>query len=137
MSDDGCVLIVEDEFLIADLWAEMVAELGMRVCGMAATADRAVALAVEHRPSLVLMDVRLGEATRDGVDAAVDIHSAVGCPVIFITGSKEPATVARVQQDHPAALLFKPVHFEHLRATIAKVCDGSGPRPIISSGGRI
>jgi len=29
--------------------------------------------------------------------------------VIFITGSKLPATPARIQRDHPAAVLFKPV----------------------------
>jgi AmiR/NasT family two-component response regulator len=39
--------------------------------------------------------------------------------MIFITGSREPATMARIQLDHPAAVLFKPISDHQLQAAIA------------------
>jgi two-component system, response regulator PdtaR len=105
----NCVLIVEDEFLIADMFETQIEDMGIPVCGIAGTADQAVALAREHRPALVLMDVRL-KGEKDGVDAAIAIHSTVGSKIIFITGSREPSNVKRMQVDHPTAVLFKPIY---------------------------
>jgi len=105
----NCVLIVEDEFLIADMFEAQIEDMGITVCGIADTADKAVALAREHRPALVLMDVRL-KGAKDGVDAAIAIHDTVASKIIFITGSREPANVKRIQLDHPTAVLFKPIY---------------------------
>lgn len=128
MSGYGCILIVEDEFLIADHLASMVGDMGLTVCGIADTADEAVAMAVEHRPAAVLMDVRL-KGRKDGVDAAHSIHGRVGCPVIFVTGSRESGTVVRIEADHPAAILFKPIKFEQLETAVMDVLGG-GPAPV-------
>jgi two-component system, response regulator PdtaR len=98
--------------------------MGRTVCGTAATADEAIVLAQEHRPAIVLMDMRLRGA-KDGVDAALAIHETVGSKVIFITGSSEPATVSRIALDHPSAVLFKPVAEQQVRDAIAKTTLGS------------
>lgn len=111
------ILVVEDEYLIAQGLCGQIEDMGIDVCATAATADEAVALAQEHRPVIVLMDMRL-LGGRDGVDAAIDIHRTVGSKVIFITGSSEPATMARIQLDHPSAVLFKPVAELQLRTAI-------------------
>jgi DNA-binding NarL/FixJ family response regulator len=103
-----CVLVVDDEPFIAELWCIHLQVMGLRVCGVAATAESAVALAHEHRPSLVLMDVRLrGKA--DGIDAALAINASVGSRIIVITGSREPETIARIKTADPVAVLYKPV----------------------------
>jgi CheY-like chemotaxis protein len=112
-----CVLIVDDEFVIAALWSIHVEDMGLEVCGVAATADAAVALAREHRPAIVLMDMRL-RGERDGVDAALEIHDAVGSKVIFITGSNEPPTLRRIELDHATTTLIKPVSDRQLRGAI-------------------
>lgn len=114
------VLIVEDEFLIADMLSDMVADMGMIVCGVADTADGAVMSAAQALPDVVLMDVRL-KGQKDGVDAALAIYGARACPVVFITGSREPATVQRIRNDHPAALLFKPLNQSALRLVLEKL----------------
>lgn len=124
MSASRSVLIVEDEFLIADHLAAMVDDMGLSVCGIADTVEGAVTLAAEHRPDAVLMDVRL-KGRGDGVDAAHRIHGTVGCPIIFVTGSREAATVARIKEDHPAAILFKPVRFEQLQQAVLAALGGS------------
>ena len=124
MSDlADCVLIVEDEFLIAEGLRFQVEEMGTVVCAIVATADEAVAAAQTHRPGLVLMDMRL-RGEKDGVDAALAIYDTVGSKVIFITGSREPATMERIHTDHPAAVLFKPLSDRQLRNTIEDVLAG-------------
>lgn len=112
------VLVVDDEAVIAELWCIHMDTMGLEVCGVAATADDAVRLAETHRPAVVLMDMRLRGA-KDGVDAALAIHASVGSKVIFITGSQEPDTMARIQLDHPTAVLIKPVSDRLLQSTVS------------------
>ena len=114
---DACVLVVEDEFLIAELLELVLSDMGLTVCASAATAAEAIALAERHAPRLVLMDVRL-KGPGDGVDAAIAIHRSLGAKVIFITGSREPETVARIAQGHPTAVLFKPIRLTELKQAV-------------------
>jgi len=114
-----CVLIVDDEFIIALGLSMLVELMGMEVCATAATADEAVALAQRHRPAVVLMDVRL-QGSKDGVDVALAIHETVGSKIIFLTGSREPETKARIAIGHPSDVLFKPVSDMQLQAAIEK-----------------
>lgn len=63
------------------------------------------------------MDGRLiGE--KDGVDAALAIYDEVGSRVIFLTGSREPSTIERINLDHPYAVLFKPITARQLKTTV-------------------
>src|SRR4051812_32554950 len=116
----GSVLVVDDEVLIAVALSETLKEMGMEVCGIAVTARKAIDLALRHRPDLVLMDFRL-KGTEDGVHAACAIHASVGCPVIFITGSREPETMRRIKEGHPAAVLIKPILPYQLKIVIESV----------------
>ena len=112
------ILVVDDDHLIVMGFCAEIEDMGLVICGTAATADDAIALVQEHRPKVVLMDMRL-HGKKDGVDAALVIHEQVGSRVIFITGSREPSTIARINLDHPWAVLFKPVSFRQLQTTIA------------------
>lgn len=117
MTVANSVLIVDDEFLIVEFLTIMMEDFGLDVCGSAATADEAVRLAQLHQPEVVLMDMRL-KGQKDGVDAALIIYETVGSKVIFITGSREPATVKRIDSDHPVCVLFKPVSDAQLRHAV-------------------
>ena len=103
-----CVLVVEDEPIIAELWCMYIEGLALDVCGTAATAEVAIALAEKHRPAVILMDMRL-RGRLDGVDASLAINISVGSKIIFVTGSKEAETLARIELAHPETVLFKPV----------------------------
>ena len=110
-------LIVEDEFLIAEGLRAQLDAMDVEVCGIASTAEDALELAMAHKPDVVLMDVRL-DSERDGVDAALDIHANMNSRVIFVTGSREQATIDRIALDHATATLFKPVSQVQLKRTI-------------------
>lgn len=104
----GRVLIVEDQFLASEflrIWSDAY---GFEVCGVATDADSAVKLARQMKPTHVLMDVRL-DGTRDGVDAALEIHASLDTRIIYCTGSSEPSTRKRIEDDHPFEVLFKPI----------------------------
>lgn len=116
-------LIVEDEFLIAESLRTQLEVIGCQVCGVAPTADKAVELAIEHDPGIILMDVRLA-GDKDGVDAAMAISKLMSSRIIFVTGSREQATIDRIAaKGHAAATLFKPVPFLQLQRTIQAVMN--------------
>ena len=104
----GKVLIVEDQFLASEFLRIWTEAYGFEVCGVATTAHNAVELAKQHRPTHVLMDVRL-DGDEDGVDAAFAIRKEMDCRIIYCTGSSEASTVARINTDHPFEILFKPI----------------------------
>jgi two-component system, response regulator PdtaR len=88
------ILIVEDEMFVAMDIEAAVIKAGHKVVGFAGTAERAVALADEMRPDLVLMDIRLlGE--RDGVDAAIEIRQRFDIPSLLISAYSDAETRAR------------------------------------------
>jgi DNA-binding NarL/FixJ family response regulator len=118
------VLIVEDEALIAMGLSAQIEDMGLKVCGTTDTADGAIAQAKAHRPAIILMDMRL-RGDKDGVDAALAIHDTVGSRIIFITGSREQATIDRISLDHPFALLFKPISDRQLQATVSNAIEAA------------
>lgn len=120
------VLIVEDVFLNSEFLRIWVTAFGHSVCGIARTADRAVALAREQKPDIVLMDLKL-EGSRDGVDAALEIAGMQDAAIIYVTASEEPASVARILTDSPFRILFKPVAPAELMASIKAAEDGEAP----------
>lgn len=119
---NDCVLVVEDEGIIAELYIDELEFMGLTVCGVADTAQQAIRLAVEHRPNLILMDVRL-KGPEDGVDAAIIIHAQLDSKIIFITGSREPENIDWIKTGRPVAILFKPLFGRQLRSTVASVLD--------------
>ena len=113
---DG-ILVVDDEFIILRALCLQLEDIGLTVCATAATANEAVSQAEQHRPKVVLMDLRL-KGDLDGVDAALRIRDSVGSKMIFVTGSREPEAIARIGLADPAAILFKPVSEAKLRQAI-------------------
>lgn len=55
------ILIVEDDFLIADMLESSLSDHGYEVCGIARTVSEAVALIREHSPDLAVIDLRLAD----------------------------------------------------------------------------
>lgn len=100
------VLIAEDEALIRLDLAEMLAEEGYDVVAQAADGEQAVALAVEHRPDLVIMDVKMPKL--DGIAAASQIAAARIAPVVMLTAFSQRELVDRARDAGAMAYLVKP-----------------------------
>jgi DNA-directed RNA polymerase specialized sigma24 family protein/CheY-like chemotaxis protein len=112
------VLIVEDEAMIALDLKALVNELGHTVVGIATTRDDAIRMARQHRPELVLTDIKLADGS-SGVDAAVGILKMFDVPVIFITAY--PEYLLTGERPEPTYFLTKPFSREAVRAVIGQV----------------
>jgi CheY-like chemotaxis protein len=110
------ILIVEDEMFVAMDIEAAVIKAGHKVVGFAGTAERAVSLADEMRPDLVLMDIRLlGE--RDGVDAAIEIRQRFDIPSLLISAYSDAETRARAAPARALGFIAKP--FDHALLALA------------------
>lgn len=117
---DTPLLVIEDEAMIAWMVETMLEEMGFRSIAVAATGDRAIALAGTTPPGLIITDINLGPGL-DGIAAAATIRVERPAPVIFITGYAGAEAYARIQGEVPgAALLRKPVLVVELRSAIAR-----------------
>lgn len=111
------ILVVENQFLISEYLRVWIDVFGHSVVGVAADAIQAVQLAVELKPDIVLMDLRL-DGARDGVDAAREIFDLISTKIIYVTGSSEPAIVSRINEDHPFRVIGKPIDLNELRSAL-------------------
>ncbi|MCD5420020.1 ANTAR domain-containing response regulator [Rhodococcus pyridinivorans] len=100
------VVVAEDEALIRLDLVEMLREEGYEVVGEAGDGQRAVELAEELRPDLVIMDVKMPR--RDGIDAASEIAQRRIAPVVILTAFSQRELVERARDAGAMAYLVKP-----------------------------
>lgn len=100
------VVIAEDEVLIRMDLAEMLAEEGYDVVGQAGDGARAVELAEELRPDLVILDVKM--PVLDGIAAAEQIAAKRIAPVVILTAFSQRELVERARDAGAMAYLVKP-----------------------------
>lgn len=100
------VVIAEDEALIRLDLKEMLIEEGYDVIGEAGDGERAVQLATELKPDLVITDVKMPRL--DGIAAAQRIASARIAPVVILTAFSQRELVERARDAGAMAYLVKP-----------------------------
>ena len=100
------IVVAEDEALIRLDLAEMLAELGYDVVGQASDGEQAVALVHEHRPDVVIMDVKM--PVLDGISAAEQIGKERIAPVIMLTAFSQKELVERARDAGVMAYIVKP-----------------------------
>ncbi len=110
------VLIAEDEALIRLDLKEMLEEEGYDVVGEADDGERAVALANQLRPDLVILDVKMPKL--DGIAAAERIAGDRVAPVIILTAFSQRDLVERAREAGAMAYLVKPFQKKDLLPTI-------------------
>ncbi|HEY3867057.1 MAG TPA: response regulator [Actinocrinis sp.] len=129
------VVIAEDEALIRMDLAEMLQEEGYEVVGQAGDGENAVKLASEHRPDLVILDVKM--PVLDGISAAERIGAEKIAPVLMLTAFSQRELVERARDAGAMAYLVKPFskadlvpaiematsRYEELRALEGEVAD--------------
>ncbi|ATQ28037.1 transcriptional regulator [Rhodococcus ruber Chol-4] len=100
------VVVAEDEALIRLDLVEMLREEGYEVVGEAGDGQRAVELAEQLKPDLVIMDVKMPR--RDGIDAASEIAARRIAPVVILTAFSQRELVERARDAGAMAYLVKP-----------------------------
>ncbi|WBO23856.1 response regulator [Sphingomonas abietis] len=110
------VLVIEDDFLIADHICQLMELAGATSIDQAATEGEAIAAARAHPPAVIVSDVRLAEGTGPcAVQAILAEHGEV--PVIFVTGTPD----ACHPRTAPMIVLTKPIQDRLLMATFTEL----------------
>jgi response regulator NasT len=100
------VVVAEDEALIRLDIVEMLRDAGFDVVGETGDGEEAVRLATEHRPDLVVMDIKM--PVLDGISAAERIAAARIAPVVLLTAFSQRELVERARDAGAMAYVVKP-----------------------------
>ena len=106
------MVIAEDEVLIRMDLKEMLTEEGYHVVGEAGDGQEAIRLAEEHRPDLVILDVKM--PVLDGIAAAEQIAKQRIAPVVMLTAFSQRDLVERARDAGAMAYLVKPFNITDL-----------------------
>jgi PAS domain S-box-containing protein len=110
-------MIVEDEAIVVTHLRIHLTQLGYQVVGTAAKGERALALAAEVRPDLVLMDIGL-QGPMDGIETAIAMRRRFQIPVVFLTAHAERTLLQRAKLAEPFGYIIKPVKERDLEVSI-------------------
>lgn len=100
------VVVAEDETLIRLDIVETLREAGIEVVGEAGDGAKAIELARELAPDVVVMDVKM--PVMDGITAAEIIVDERLCGVVMITAFSQKELVERAREAGALAYLVKP-----------------------------
>lgn len=101
------ILIVEDDMIISLVVENMIKKLGHNLVGKAASGEDAIKLAEEHKPDIILMDIRL-KGDIDGIEAVTQIKKKIDTAVIYLTGNSDKVNYDRAKATGCVDLISKP-----------------------------
>ncbi len=100
------VLIADDDPIIRLDLKQMLENLGYEVVAEAGDGKQAVELAVEHRPDICILDVKM--PVMDGIEAVTQITEDNIAPTILLTAYSDKELVDRAKSAGVFAYLVKP-----------------------------
>lgn len=106
MSTKRKILIVEDEFIIADVLRDILQRNGFEVCGIADNAGEALQMVETEQPCLVLLDIYL-KGKKTGIDLA-KLLSEANIPFIYISANSNNNVLEAAKQTNPYGFVVKP-----------------------------
>ncbi|KIC62752.1 sigma-54-dependent transcriptional regulator [Chryseobacterium taiwanense] len=100
------ILIVEDEFIVANDLKIMLIKAGYQVTGIASSVVQARKSIAEKRPDWVLLDIMLkGDLT--GIDLAWELRE-INLPFLYISANTNQSTLEAVKETQPYGFMVKP-----------------------------
>jgi len=111
------VLIVEDEAIMAMTLERKLQKLGYGVSAKVGSGEEAIQTAVQNRPDLVLMDIKLNGHI-DGIETAEQLRSRFDIPIVYLTAYTDNSTLQRAKITEPFGYLLKPFHERELQAIV-------------------
>jgi two-component system, response regulator PdtaR len=114
------VLIAEPESNMIRNLKSILANLGHEVVDVVSTGEKAITLACNLSPDLILINIKL-TGNMSGVEAGKKIADLYEIPVIFITVFTKNCLTKSLQLPDDAITLSIPVTQDHLEYSISRV----------------
>ncbi|MBN1769152.1 MAG: response regulator [Prolixibacteraceae bacterium] len=111
------ILVVEDEFLIAEDIAMRLSDFGYQVVAHASSASEALAVLESQIVDLVLIDINIAGPT-NGIELASIISIRFTIPFIFLTSLANKTIVDQALTTNPSAFLLKPFNDRQVQVAI-------------------
>jgi DNA-binding NarL/FixJ family response regulator len=117
------VVLVDDQPLVrAGIAFILSTEPGIEVASEAVNGELGLVAVREHRPDVVLMDIRM--PVMDGIDATARLHAAAGPPVLVLTTFDDDDVLWGALQAGAAGFLLKDTPADDLCAAIRALAGG-------------
>lgn len=118
------ILLADDHAQLRAMVGELLEDSGFDVVAQAATADAAVALALEHKPDVSLLDIRM---PGDGIAAARRIAAEMpDARILMLTVSADSDDVLDALQAGASGYILKGTSPEGIVEAVRAVFEGSG-----------
>lgn len=107
-NDKVNILVVEDEFLLAEDIIDRLTAMNYNIVGHATSADEALKLLeITPQVDLLLLDIII-KGGLDGIELARVINEKYKLPFIFLTSNADTYMVERAKSVNPYAYMLKP-----------------------------
>ena len=126
---EGCVLIVDDDPALRELYATTLTQAGYSVIE-AADGQRAIDAARSGTPDLVLLDVGLGSRSIDGLEVCRRLRKESCLPIMLLTSRSEEADQLLGLFAGADDYLVKPVSLRLLPAKVATLLRRTAPAAV-------
>jgi transcriptional regulator with GAF, ATPase, and Fis domain len=110
------ILIVEDEFVVANDLRLILQKSGYEVCGIADSFNEAVTIIEEHNPGLVLLDIYL-KGNRTGIDLA-KLLSEKNIAFVYLSANSNQKIMESAKATQPYGFLVKPFREKDVLVTL-------------------
>lgn len=116
---NNCILIVEDDPVVASSLAELLTEEGFSIIGPVKTASEAIAACEKNSswPDIALCDIQLASQVK-GTELALTLTQRYACEIIFLTAYADPKTLQQAFESGPVMYLVKPYNNLQLLAAV-------------------
>ncbi len=114
------ILCVENDFIASYVLEKQIERLGYRLIGKVGSGEAAIEQAMELKPDLVLMDIKL-EGKLDGLEAAQCLTTDFNIPVVFITARQDADLRRKAMHIESVAYLNKPIQLKALRNAVETI----------------
>lgn len=106
MENKEKILIVEDEFIVANDLKMILKKGGYNVVGIASSAAQARTMIAAKKPDWVLLDIIL-KGSETGIDLAKELNRSK-TPFLFISANTNQSTLEAVKKTQPYGFMVKP-----------------------------
>lgn len=111
------IVIIEDEFVIAEDIQSYLHLSGYEVIGKFDQAEHAIPFILLNKPDILLVDIQLA-SKMNGIKLVKEVQASLSIPIVYITANSDPVTYEQAKSTKPHAFLIKPFSSANLLAAV-------------------